>query len=282
MGWTDDDDGVLSSRDELFERVVRRGDQLRGRRRAALLAALPVVLLVVLLPAALRGGDEKPTTVAASQPTVTGGAAPSVLAMPSTTVAAGATEEPTTTMVPLTIVAPTTTVPRPTTTVRPSAPLTIVPPPPTTVPPEEPTTTVPPTTIPPNQPPGTTCNPPMMTTSATTDKQSYTVGDVVRATATWTNTSGSACWYKHGYWGNWVVDSTGKIVTPQAWPPFDLGEWRQFQPGESSSHSWTWDLKVCTFNNTTACINAPPGTYKIIFDYEPFAEPTVNVQIVAS
>jgi len=196
---------------------------------------------------------------------VTEAGPPTLLASPTTAVPDG---QPSTTRTPLTIVAPTTAPPpRPTTSLT---PLTIVPPPPTTVPGEEPTTTVPTTTIPPNQPPGTFCNPSMMTATASTDRQSYKVGDVVRATATWTNTSGETCWYKHGYWGNWVVDPAGKIVTPQAWPPFDHGEWRAFAPGETQSHSWTWDLTVCSLSNVTVCQPAPPGTYRMIFDYEPF------------
>ena len=280
MGWTDNDNGwsdvdADETRDELLAHVRQRGDQLRTRRRVALIAALPVLLVAVLVPAALRaGGGARPTTVAAATPS--GGAAttanvpdPTLLLLPTTTVAVNSTSS----MPPLTVVAPTTGVPR-------TTPLTTVAP--TTVPgTDPPPTTIPTTTIPPNQAPGPTCNPPMMTATAQTDKPSYKAGDMVRATATWTNTSGATCWYRNGYWGNWVVDATGKIVTPQAWPPFDYNEWRAFPPGETQSHSWGWDLRVCSANNTTGCSTATPGTYKIIFDYEPFAEPAVTLQVVA-
>ena len=271
-GWIEDGSG--RSRAELLETVRRRGERLRTRRRVGL-AAVPVLAAVLLLPAALRGGSDARTTVAASSPTVTG-APPSVLVSPSTTA-----DQSTTSMAPPTSVATSVRPATTTTTVRASAPVTTVS---GNVPPPdpEPTSTVPPTTVPSNQPPGPTCNPPKMTASAHTDKPAYKAGEVVQATATWTNTSGATCWYRHGYWGNWVVDAAGRIVTPQSWPPFDHNEWRPFADGETMSRTWTWDLTVCSANNTTACSPATPGTYKIIFDYEPFAEPTVTLQVVAA
>ncbi len=161
----------------------------------------------------------------------------------STTAAAVPVPEETTTTAPPTTAARRTTTTRPprtTTTVRPAAP--------TTTPPAAPPTSTPPL-----------CSVDQIGISAAPERDSYPAGQPVTVRSTIRNRSTAPCFYR-GYTVTFTFRDPNLEVLVSSAVHADDVEFRHFAPGQSITHTGTWDGRACA---TPPCESPPTPIYSV-------------------
>ena len=100
------------------------------------------------------------------------------------------------------------------------------------------------------------CTAGQVTTTVTTEKATYAVGEAVHGTATIRNHSGTPCLLPTRAFFQ-IEDSAGRVVSNFAYTA-DYRFPTRAEPGQSFASTVTWDQQSCSM---PVCSPAPPGTY---------------------
>lgn len=247
--------------------TMERFRSLRRRRRIGVgIAGVAAVVVAVAVPLTVEGAPHKTTQVVLSSPTAS---KPPATGPSSTLKDASAT---TTTSTTLSTVAPSTTISRPVVTKATT-------PAPTTASTKPVATS---TTVPPN------CTAGQYTGKVTTDRYSYSRGQIVNITVTLTNT-GPTCegvppWFcgqeasAYDSSGNDVWDWGAGPDSPQDVKSCPAASNQVIPHGASDTESMQWSQDRCTFepdgqpptlpNPDCPGTQVPSGTYKVVDDHD--------------
>ena len=199
---------------------------------AALIAVAAVLLAAAGVVAAVAHEDEERAAEVLGEPEVT-----TTLTLPATTTSTTAAPPETTTSSPPTTTGRTTTTRRTGTTVRPT------------------TTSRPATTTPTGTP--QLCTAGQIDISGRPERLDYPAGQPVTLRTTIRNRSSSPCSYQ-GYAVTMTFLAPGGATIIASSVVADDIEARTFAPGESLTHSATWDPRTCP---TPPCAPPAPGIY---------------------
>ena len=100
------------------------------------------------------------------------------------------------------------------------------------------------------------CTAGQVTTTVTTEKATYALGEAVHGTATIRNHSGTPCLLPTRAFFQ-IEDSAGRVVSNFAYTA-DYRFPTRAEPGQSFASTVTWDQQSCSM---PVCSPAPPGTY---------------------
>ncbi|MFN2502790.1 MAG: hypothetical protein ABR540_00875, partial [Acidimicrobiales bacterium] len=220
----------------------------RARRRKAVLA-VPALLLAIGLVAAflVDGSDDDESTVRVAAPAST-----------STSRRVTTTSRPVESTTSTSASASTT-----------STPTTVAT---TTV-----STEVPPTSEPAGEPSEPRCEASHFAATARPDKTFYRPGEQVTITGTFTNVSGSTCYWVSIQSTLEIRDSSGRLVGPSSILHADGFRWSPVAPGETTSHGMSWDQRIC---ETPPCVPAPRGAYTATLNVDPFGSASTSFTLL--
>ena len=257
MAWTDEDQHLTRTREELLSRVTRRGEELRRRHRGGrVVATISAVLVVAAVAGIGITGDGDPAVqVATGGPSTTTGGEAWVEPVPG---AAGefptstSTPGPAPMATPGSVSAPPSSLP-PTTVTAASAAPTSTAAPPTTGRTASPTTS---TSQAPDKPKCTTAQ---LEMTANPEKPEFRPGEVVRIPTTIRNRTSAPCYYNGFTLSYEVKNAAGQGLGGGAHHA-DTFRDVALEAGQTLTENADWNPQDCTGGPGT-CMQAAPGDY---------------------